>query len=436
MRYSERSVAPVLAVVLMVAVVVLIGASVTGFVLLIAESTSQPAPSAAFDTETTEDGTILLQHSAGDPIETDELDITGGEIRGEIPDTIDAGEEIEIAPSGERTDLVWQDDDSDDEAILNSVETSPHPLTATDTSKRWRTERADDEQRSNSWNRIRDLEATDDAVYVVGMRQEVRALYPENGSIEWIVDGVTTEFRSSSTSVDESDGIVYVGTSEVFEDGGDVTAVDASEEEIIWQHTFHNELDEDRGVDVTDLQEYNGVVYSLDNGGEIVATDAAGGDVLWNKTLWGIGTDTQALDVTDGVIYTGDRALDADDGSIIWEETDRHGTVSGVDENDGIVYVGDSRNDIVAAVDTSDGSILWEKESGGTRAVHVDRGVLYAGMNNRVVAMDADDGSILWSHDRHDETVSAIDVHDDVVYSTTRDNDDYTRSVELEFEDG
>jgi len=422
---SERSVAPVLAIVLMVAVVVVIGASVTGFVLVIAESISEPAPSTVFERGTTEDGTIRLQHTAGETLEGDNIDVEGGIVRGKIPEKIGAGDTIEIAPSGDRTAVVWESGDSGDASVLTSLDTSLHPLAATGASEDW--------QRDDLRTYEGDIVATDGFIYVAG-ELDLRSYDRDTGRETWKNNPASGD---RFQSIEYSSGVLYTGTvaKDAYDptEGAKLVAVDATDGSEIWNHSAHRDYD---GTPVG-IEENNDVVYSIDDEGFVIATDASRGNVLWERSL--DTGESRDLYVADGVVYTGYEALDASDGSTIWRQGSKYSLIRDIDGSDGVLYVGTIDDGTVAALDTDDGSTIWERridDSPGeiVPAVFENRGVLYAGLqNNSVVAMDADDGSTLWRHEIHNNNVQAITEYGGVVYSIDDENE--LIAAKLKFED-
>jgi len=94
----------------MVAVTVVLAASVSVFVIGLGERVSDPAPTATITTEQT-GGRVAFVHQSGDPIEVGNLDVTGGDCWIASDERIEAGDRIEAVPqSGQaETSLVWDD---------------------------------------------------------------------------------------------------------------------------------------------------------------------------------------------------------------------------------------------------------------------------------------------------------------------------------------
>ena len=94
----------------MVAVTVVLAASVSVFVIGLGEQVSDPAPSATITTEQAAGG-LSFVHQSGDPIEVANLGVTGADCWIASDERVEAGDRIEVVPqSGQtRTSLVWDD---------------------------------------------------------------------------------------------------------------------------------------------------------------------------------------------------------------------------------------------------------------------------------------------------------------------------------------
>ena len=114
---SDRGVAPVISTILLVGIVVILAAIISVFALGLGEDVSDPAPSAAFDVDVTEDGTVLVVHIGGETIDGENLALRGGAIA-DRPETIQAGSTIEVTGPTSEMDLVWETDGNS--AILSS----------------------------------------------------------------------------------------------------------------------------------------------------------------------------------------------------------------------------------------------------------------------------------------------------------------------------
>lgn len=145
----------------------------------------------------------------------------------------------------------------------------------------------------------------DDALYAVDM---------ESGDDLW-------EFEPGNPIVSSpvvAEGTVYFSSSD-----GTFYAVNADTGGETWRHGFDGELWDPviaGGADEAIVAE--GVIY-FENDGYACAFAAGTGDLLWQHALGP--NEVEILSVTDGVIYLRDidgamYTLDADDGSLLWEE--------------------------------------------------------------------------------------------------------------------
>jgi len=139
---EDDAVSPVIGVILMVAITVILAAVIASFVLGLGDQ-SDPAPTVDFDIEYDgTDGDLLVTHSDGDELSSDNLFIRGSGIgdsydTGNSPDgdwttlvsgsttTVGAGDSAEF---GDTTDtssdyvinIVWEDPDSDTTSTLTT----------------------------------------------------------------------------------------------------------------------------------------------------------------------------------------------------------------------------------------------------------------------------------------------------------------------------
>lgn len=115
---SERAVSPVIGVILMVAVTVILSATIAGFIIFgdeIADDVGGNAPQANFDYDPDEE---VLVHRGGDELDPDTLVVDGerlSENQFSEGETIVAGDEISMSPGEE---LIWEDPESDETQIL------------------------------------------------------------------------------------------------------------------------------------------------------------------------------------------------------------------------------------------------------------------------------------------------------------------------------
>lgn len=213
----------------------------------------------------------------------------------------------------------------------------------------------------------------DDRVYALNAStRNVRWSTPVNGDVE--------------TSVAVSNGTAYVST---YSDR--VYAFDASSGIETWNATLVD------GYDTTSPVVSDGVVY-VGNTEELVALYAGNGTRIWNVSadLGGGESDFPTKPaLADGVLYLGDdangqfRAVNADDGSVRWSYTLCSEFDGAPAVADGAVYFG-TNDGYVYALDADDGSDVWNFQ-----AVHGDPSypVVYApAVANGVVYVSTDTG--------------------------------------------
>jgi len=123
---GERGVAHLIAVVLLVAVAVVLGAMTTVFAVSATENTEVP-PVASFESET-EGDLLVVTHTAGDAVPTERLEVHGGEIVGPVPESLTAGEPVRIEPTAETVELTHLTADRDSSSVLYETAVSPESV--------------------------------------------------------------------------------------------------------------------------------------------------------------------------------------------------------------------------------------------------------------------------------------------------------------------
>jgi len=134
---DEGAVSPVIGVILMVAVTVILSAVIGTFALGLG-TTQDTAPQSTWGTDYSSGGssdTLTLSHQSGDPMEADRLSVVitgsaGNDGRYSfstfgVTSEVSAGTEVKVDSSGVGSDLdlsaatvrlVWEDEDTDDQA--------------------------------------------------------------------------------------------------------------------------------------------------------------------------------------------------------------------------------------------------------------------------------------------------------------------------------
>jgi flagellin-like protein len=120
----DRGVAPIVSTVLLVAVVVVIGATVAVLALGLGESTSANPPKAVLDTvDKADNGTVFVRHQAGETIDREQLRVRGA-ANVSAPEKITAGETITVEPEGDAEAVVLAWENEQNSAMLATIPVS------------------------------------------------------------------------------------------------------------------------------------------------------------------------------------------------------------------------------------------------------------------------------------------------------------------------
>lgn len=118
-RRGDRGVTPVVSHVLLVAIAIVLAVTVSVFALGIVEQFERAPPTAAFQTDYTDDNSLVLQHRSGDILDVEELSVQFGDRSYPVTDYVssqrlNAGTDIgPLYPgNGVEARLVWAHDDS------------------------------------------------------------------------------------------------------------------------------------------------------------------------------------------------------------------------------------------------------------------------------------------------------------------------------------
>lgn len=166
MRQTERGVSPVISTILMVAVVVVLAATTSIFVFGVGEAVTDPAPGATFDEKQTENGTVVLTHTAGEAIDRQNLAVRGGKINDTTtPDTITAGSQIAVDPAREKVTLVWETDGNSatlaSASGLGTTASDPALVTQTDADALIPVRELGDDPSKDQYDALTSIELTD-----------------------------------------------------------------------------------------------------------------------------------------------------------------------------------------------------------------------------------------------------------------------------------
>ncbi|HTY74638.1 MAG TPA: PQQ-binding-like beta-propeller repeat protein [Candidatus Nanoarchaeia archaeon] len=164
----------------------------------------------------------------------------------------------------------------------------------------------------------------------------------------------------------------------------------------------------------------NGVVYVGSWDGYIYALNAFDGSKIWRfTTLSPQGESSPA--VANGVVYVASEtdvyAINAVTGLEIWQFPTSSVECSPTVVN-GVVYIG-SFYGFVYALNASNGSLIWDVQTGGavSSAPAVVNGIVYTGSKNGYLyALNASTGSEQWSYDTKGPIYSSPAVNNGIVY--------------------
>jgi outer membrane protein assembly factor BamB len=168
-----------------------------------------------------------------------------------------------------------------------------------------------------------------------------------------------------------------------------------------------------------------GVVYIGSNGSYFYALNATNGSPIWQVNV-GSNVESSAA-VANGIVYVGILwdghngyvdALNATNGATVW----RFATNSGIESSpavvNGVVYIG-SFYGYVYALNATDGTLIWSYLTGGSTfsSPAVVGGVVYIGsIDGKVYALNASTGTLSWFFHAGDPIYSSPAVANNVIY--------------------
>lgn len=182
----------------------------------------------------------------------------------------------------------------------------------------------------------------------------------------------------------------------------------------------------------------DGTVYVPDHGGKLYALDADAesplGELQWkikeevnrcrsavtviDETVYFAGYRVDIDNPTRGFVY----ALDAANGSVIWQFDVPGAFLSSPTVYDGTLYIGGSgENNTVYAIDVNSGNSVWEFETGSSvvSSPTIIDGTLFIGSNDgNLYALSAKNGDELWRFKTDSKILSSPTVADGSVYLT------------------
>ena len=248
----------------------------------------------------------------------------------------------------------------------------------------------------------------------------VQALNASTGSLLWNMS--VSSGRVHTTPV-YYEGMIFFGT---IWGNGSFFAVDASDGSVLWTQV----LDDDQYTAAAVVAD--GVVYVPLAYDRMVAMNAFNGSMLWDRTVQTGLHQSPAYE--DGIIYTGHfymQAVNASSGDVIWQSPNSRIA-------SGVVIAGEKvcghHKDYVICLNKTTGSEEWKTRVGSgsqwnailsTPAVLGNR-IFMGTQDGWAYALDLDDGSILWNITIGEYFVdsiiaSPITAQNDVVYFLDKD---------------
>ena len=233
---DERSVSPVIGVVLFVGIVIAL-AAVASFVFLGLTETNDPSPDVVLSLEPTEDGvTYKLEHGGGDQIVGDRTEFVGVANESILHNgRLGATETVEVIPTQDEVQLLWHDD-GDTGYILQTFEVDAVPY-APDHDCEW----VEDEIEDND-----DLDLHDGEVVNCNVR----------GDTDTSKDDVDIDMESGAVILGDvdTDGDVNLDdaivTGDVRSDADDITLTNGSTIKGTVQPASDTNVDIDGGTEV------------------------------------------------------------------------------------------------------------------------------------------------------------------------------------------
>lgn len=239
----------------------------------------------------------------------------------------------------------------------------------------------------------------------------VAAYDPEERATVWKREGIS---RPGTPTL--GDGTVYFQTyGSEDADASGFFAVDSESGETKWH--------ESDSFGLSDSLVADGRLFAK-RFGDACQLDPETGDVLW-KTEGVSGGMCHA----DGTLfYGGGIALNADDGSVLWDASDDEDELRTVVDGSvyGVVNGGESGPAVIAR-STEDGAVRWSHSLGiegfwwGSQLTVTDERVCFR-IGNTIVALDAKSGDEAWTYETNTALAGALSAGDGTLYAGGRTN--------------
>ncbi|MCD4847879.1 MAG: PQQ-binding-like beta-propeller repeat protein, partial [Candidatus Aegiribacteria sp.] len=282
--------------------------------------------------------------------------------------------------------------------------------------------------------------ATDDAVTVKN-----GYLYTASDSL-WCLDALTGERIWANGDADYSgstpaavDNSVYCGRRDEYLDISYVYCFDAATGTEIWADTLS-------GNTASCLTVWNGMVFIPTCMGPLYALEANTGSIIWENTDSYDGYWDSSPVVVDSLIYIGGndgkmRAIDAITGTTVWEAYigPAYSITATPAYHDGRLFFAD-QDDTYNCLDASNGRTIWSVPGYQHGSSGIADGMVFYGEcftnTARVVALDCETGAEVWSYITYGGLlgiVSSPAITDGVVYIAATDLNLYAFGTGLKY---
>ena len=167
--------------------------------------------------------------------------------------------------------------------------------------------------------------------------------------------------------------------------------------------------------------------YGSSADGKVYALDALNGSLVWNYTTGDLVLSSPL--VYDGLVYFGSQdkkiyALNSVDGSLVWNFTTSGPVYSSAAIANGIVYIG-SRDHNIYALDAQTGDLIWNYPTGGfvDSSPAIAEGIVYVGSEDKkLYALAALSGNLVWSYTTEGMVVASPAVANGILYVGSYDH--------------
>lgn len=212
------------------------------------------------------------------------------------------------------------------------------------------------------------------------------ALDLNNGSVLW--ENMLGSFAVPTVV----DGVIYAGTL-----GGEVWAINSNTGDIVWKYSIYG-----YGEPLSTPKVADGRVFFNNRDGWLFCVNATNTETLWKyETKL---AEVSGLALVDGRVFTMYSALNATDGTLLWDIWENgekpssiHYTYHAPTVSDGkvILSIGSS----LQAVDEFNGSLIWRFDTVNDPSdVAVAYGRVFVTADDYMYCLDEDDGKEIWRY--------------------------------------